>query len=552
MKREILIDPYTYLSYKKGFDSDDGRNTGSWVAPTWVGDHWRRLMAYKLYESYYRNNGRAWHQNLTDEDRSHRREYGDAGTIVDQVLSSLLGDDQSLVIPEASGDNPDPAAEEQLALLLQWAEDERFDHKMIEAERSAIKLGDAVYVLGWNEEKQRPVLRVWDPGFYFPVLDAMEDEEFPRTIHIAYEYEVPTPGDKGAAKTYIRRITWELVDTAEDERFDATVEYNHAWNENATTMTVVYSDGSWLRDNLKGDFSDLDPSKATWRSRDVDLEVDFIPVIHVPNLVAESEHYGTSLLARPLQIIDDLINNDTDLQASSATTGSPPIAVSGVGLPRDRDGKITSYGPGTVWETGDGNATMIDTSRSLDALLKYDDHLLERLAVVSKVPESLLGRVKPNEVPSGIAITLSFTPHASLVKEMRLVRKAKYRLLLKFVTRFYMANDDLVEDFGAQLVFGSFLPADRQETTTVVQSLLNSDPPAISQETAVRMLMEAGFPIEDAVLEVRRIRENDFKAAGELLDASGDIQAARQRLGLPSLPPELLENPDVPPEPEQL
>lgn len=71
----------------------------------------------------------------------------------------------------------------------------------------------------------------------------------------------------------------------------------------------------------------------------------------------------------------------------------------------------------------------------------------------------------------------------------------------------------------------------------MVNNLLNKEAPAISLETAVQMLVNAGFPIEDAVEEVNRIRQNDFSAAEDMLAATGDVNAVRARLGLPPITP---------------
>ena len=521
------IDQYSYYDYKPAF----GTVASEMMLPSWVpNDDKRRLQAYMLLAAYTRNTSRSWlDSGLSDAIKSARREYGDPATIIDSVVSSVLGDSQDIWVEKAVGEfDPDPDAVAQLDLLKEWAEKENFMMKVIEGEHVASELGDVVYVLGWDIEKNRPRLRVYDPGFYFPVLEE-DSGEYPETVHIAYEFEREIDGKE---VKFIRRITWSLEVPDDIEEFPPL---NLPWNEEPTYKQCFYSDGEWRLDNMKHGLVDLDDTAAVWASYKVPLGYDFIPVVHVPNNVAEQVHFGTSSLARVLQILDDVVSTDTDLQAASATTGTPPIAISGAAVPTDTDGNITSYGPGTVLKTGDGTATVIDTSRSLDALLKYDEHLLSRLSVNSRIPESLLGRVKPNEVPSGIALTLSFTPHMNLIKEMRMVRKVKYRLLLRFVSRMYWLAGGLASVNKAELVFGSFLPADKQEASTLVNQLYRAEgKPMISLETAVEVLVQAGFPIEDAANEVRRIQEEDFGTANELYDATGDINLVLERLGIDS------------------
>lgn len=553
MNNAPVIDTYTYYDYKSTFD---GQHTG--LAPSWVSaDHRRRLQAYKMLESYYRNSARAWlDPTISEKDRADRREYGDAELITETALASLIGNDQNIIVPNS--DTPDATQPmiDQFNILQMWAEDERFLQKVLELERTVIRLGDGCYVLGWDPNKGRPRLHVYDPGFYFPVLDESQlgEEEFPKKVHIAFEFEERINATQ--TRKYLRRMTWELlpytyhdadgVPVAADDPtmvlFDneAVDEFGrvvrlHPWNNLPSLEGCYYTDAVWELNSSSVFVDDLDINNAIVTADQVDLNIDFIPVVHIPCTVSLKEHFGTPVIARVMQLVDDIISTDTDLQAASAITGTPPIAVSGASLPKNEDGTVRSYGPGTLWETGDGSATMIDTSTSLDALLKYTDHLRQLLAVNSRTPESLLGRVKPSEVPSGIALTLSFAPHTALINEMRLVRKDKYATLLKFVCRMFMNSGDLLEIFPAEVAFGSFLPADKQETSTLVQQLFSSR--AISLETAVRMLIEAGFPIEDALVEVQLIQSRNFTDANALLDASGDVNVVRDYLGLGPVAP---------------
>jgi len=575
VRRQHFIDPWSYFDYKDSFTQQNlgPTNPNIWPAgnlhpPFWVGHHWRRLQAYKLLDSYCRNSSREWLKDIREEDRRKRREYGDPDTIVESVLASLLGDDQSIIVEGAEGDDQDEddpdapitqtAAQKQFDMLMDWAQKEQLKLKMVECERAAVKLGDGVYVLGWDPKKKRPRLHVYDPGFYFPVLAQDFGDDFPERVAVAWEFrERDESGEEG---TFVRKISWWLDDIQgydennvpvpdlyydnavlqENEEFDpdqGKILRKYPWNDESVPVTCYMTDATWKVEDIHKKVDDFDEKNAMFQVdedgntiHNLDLQIDFIPVIHMPNFVALQEHYSRSILATILQIEDDLIATDTDLQAASATTGTPPIAVSGSNLPKDERGQVVTYGPGTVFETGEGKMEALNTSENLNALIKYDEHLLSRLSVNARIPESLLGRVKPNEVPSGIALTLSFSPHSSMIREMRMVRAAKYELMLKMVSRFFMADGQLDSLAAAHLVFGSYLPADKQEASTLVTSLLNGTHPSISLETAVKILMAAGFPIDDAVEEVSRIREEDFAAANLLLDATGDIALVRKRL----------------------
>jgi hypothetical protein len=135
-------------------------------------------------------------------------------------------------------------------------------------------------------------------------------------------------------------------------------------------------------------------------------------------------------------------------------------------------------------------------------------------------------------------MALSFGPLQGLVDDMRLVRDEKYRLLLKFVQRMAIQYGELPAGpaLDAWVAFGTYMPSDLPGVVLTVTSLLNAH--AISTQTAVTMLVEAGLPIEDAAEEVDRIRGEHFEAAALLLDATGDEEAVREYLGLEGPPPE--------------
>lgn len=568
MSNELLFDSWTPMSFKRALGGKKQAGIG-WAAPSWVGGHDRRLMAYKVLQAYVDNSARVFLSTTDQGAIDNHREYGDASLIVNQIVAALLGEGQDIVVPTADDDAPEPGTAELQAWLRSWAEAERLPLKLLETERNAVALGDGVYVVGWDGAKRRPRLRVFDPGFYFPVLNDNNEDDYPEKVHLAWELDSTTPG-----KRQVRRITWELgpigpasspgllgrlagadptpLDGDEIDEAGRIVR-NYPWNDEPSSVTCYLTDAVWTLDIAAADINDFTGATAQYASDSEgeinlrDLLIDFIPVIHEPNTVAIANHYGRSSLATILQILDDLSNADTDLQAASATTGKPVIALSGATF----GGTRPSYRAGEVFEIGDGRMDVLDTSGSLAALISYVEFLMGRMSTNSRVPEAVLGRVKPSEVPSGLALQLGFGPLASMIKEMRLVRDEKYPLLLKFVHRMALAGDapDVPAEWipGTKLEFGSFLPQDQAAAVLTVQNLITAN--AISLETAVQLLVSAGLPIEDAAEEVDRIQSRDFEGANKLLDATADEGAVFDYLGreLPERPPAPLAPPVVAP-----
>lgn len=566
--QEVILDQWSSLDYKKLFH--DGR---AFMAPTWVGDHQRRLQAYRLLQAYRDNFSREWVE-LNVEKRRERREYGDADVIVETIVAAILGNDPAIRVDGADeledneppppptpkpqpGQPPppppeppkprDPKPKNPLAAKLQkwfdsWAEAEHPMLSFQEGEEDAVTLADAVYHIAWDATKGRPTVAEYDPGMYFPVLDDGHPGDYPRRVHLAWEFERDNK-NTGAKNTYVRRITFDLV-TLDAPR-------SLPWNKDQSSITCLMTDATWLIEDLSTKkVDDFAMSGAVFETnadgdevRDLDLNIDFIPVVHLPNTVARKQHFGRSSLATVLQIIDELVAADTDLSLTSRTTGFPPLSVKGT-MERATDGKtVLTYGPGTVLE---GEANLLDTSKSLDALLKYIEFLLKRLSTNSRIPESILGRIKPSEVPSGLALALSFGPLRSMVTKMRMVRDEKYPILLKFVARLAMQAGDIDPNTDLpkiKLDFGSYLPSDSAAIVTYVAEAFRAK--VISRLTAVTILVQdAGFPVADANAEVERIEHEDFEGAGLLATALAAEEPAYLYLGrtppAPQPPPQLL------------
>lgn len=573
--RELIFDQWTSLSFKRAMQKpkDAGELHGQrWRLPSWIGsENERRLTAYTVLQAYIDNAAREFLATEDAEQREDHREYGDAAVIVESIVDALLGETQKIVIDEAIAEEPEADAEELLEFFEDWAIRERFHQKMVEVETNSVGLGDAVYVLGWSSDKNRVRVRTYDPGFYFPVLDDMDEDDYPRKVHIAWQIE-----GRNGEPDRIRRITWELgnierrLETQAEARerlgFDDDVLVNeerllmvlhdgddededgfpvrqYEWNDDLSYTTCFMSDGVWTAPDVHRGYGldDFDESKAKWRTngdgeevRLLDIGVDFIPVIHIPNTIAMQAHFGKSSLSTILQVLDDLSNADTDLQAASATAGSPILALQGSNL---REGERPTYRPGEIFETGDGTMNVMSTADALDALLKYIDSLLRRLSSNARLPESILGRIKPSEVPSGLALSLSFGPLVSMVRKMRMVRDEKYPLLLKFIWRMTLANSD--EDvpvvwYDSKIQFGRYLPSDRAAVVNEVRELLAVN--GISIEQAVKELQAVGYAIDDAVEEVQRIIARDFLNADRLRAAlQGQIDEVREFLGMKPL-----------------
>ncbi|MGW1786950.1 hypothetical protein ACWCQQ_49065 [Streptomyces sp. NPDC002143] len=285
--------------------------------------------------------------------------------------------------------------------------------------------GDGVYTLVWEPSERRVLLRTYDPGWYFPEWDEGEQDaqEYPQRVHFAWE--LPADPVRGL-RDPVRRITYELgpigpatasgqarggravreqvagadgypVLTVGDtlDLRTGTVSRTYPWAPGRPSSTTCYlTDAEWLLEDLGSahDVFSLPADKAAHRVRSdgqvldrLDLMVDFIPVVHVPNSIPDAgEHWGRPTPATVLRLLDELQATDTDKASASSTTGTPIVALAGARLPIDRS---TGQPPpvrveaGTVWQPADnGRMDTLDTSAQLAELRSRVDHLLDRPA----------------------------------------------------------------------------------------------------------------------------------------------------------------------------
>lgn len=579
---DLVLDSWTGLSHKAAISQP-----GASPVPKWVGkSNQRRLTAYLILASYLSNAARFWLKTSVDDPTrwEQHREYGDPAMLRATIRSAVIGDEprplvdgsdeelgprptsEDVADETASDDDPGTeaappgeggaldeaqaeweddrrridAAMERQEWFDQWWTDERVGMKVVECEDAAVGLGDGVFELVLSNEKERPRLRVHEPGFYFPVwADDAQGDDYPDTVHLAWAFEQDDTGEE-----FIRRITYKRVELFEldgdgmSTGVTTTRRYPYA-PDVASKWTVTKTDATWRVKDLtqrQWGVNTLELSRA-WSIQsnedgealiDLDLEIDFIPVVHVPNTPAITELWGESALTRVAQILDDLAATDADLAVSSALVASPALVISGTAGGSDQ---ITTYGPGMVFRTGDGNANLLDTSSSLDALIKMQERLLDRLATVRQVPQSVLGRVDLNNQLAGITLLLSFGPFRSYITNLRLPRIDKYGLLLKFVQRMAIVGGWLQgPTLDANLAFGPFLPTDQASVVSMIVQLINAR--VISRATGMRLAQEAGVDIDSIEDELDAVRHEDFENALTLANAVGSEQVAADYLGV--------------------
>lgn len=570
------LDQWAGLSHKAAMGTAPNLS----LAPTWVPDEERRrLAAYTILDAYLRNVSRVLLDGSTTA-KAERREYGDPALLVARIVGAVLGDDPQIGVdgaakppPDAPALPPEPeplpddatdlerridtgrrarweaaAADEvaaweaawtayptlraHQAALRSWATNEMLDAVLLEWDRDAVGLGDGVVELAVSTRKGRPVVRVHDPGFYFPVLGD-DTDDYPTTVHLAWEY-CDTRGVR-----WVRRKTYRLAP------LDAPRRYPWAPDDDSFT-TCTLTDAKWRLDDAGGwTVADLDPARAIYattedgaEARDLDLGIDFVPIVHLPNTPTGKSHFGESILTVLAQLLDDLQEADSDTRKAAGLAAVPIVAASGdKSLPDD-----FAVEPGTSVSLGaNGRLDVVSMAAAMPELRAGVEALLDRLAVNSRVSSEVMGRVDSSDAASGFAMLLAFGPFTQLISDLRLTRAHKHGLLLKFAGRMLQLTGQLEpgELAPATIVPGSFLPSDLADVVARVVSLLEAH--AISRRTALAMLTAGGLTIDDAAAELDRIRAEDTLGAMQAGEATGSDQIGADWLGVelpaPPAPP---------------
>ncbi|MFD9602884.1 hypothetical protein [Streptomyces sp. NPDC059970] len=333
------------------------------------------------------------------------------------------------------------------------------------------------------------------------------------------------------------------------DRLDAdtgTIRRTYPWAPNQPSgITCYLSDAEWLLDDLTGghDVYNLPENKAAYRVRSdgevldkLDLVVDFLPVVHITNAIPDAEeHWGQPILARVIQGLDEIAATDTDSSAASATTGSPILTVSGANLPVDRTTGQPQQRPHRAWSCPSVRAaawtsSTRPTSSPNSATAPTTSSTGSPRTVGSRPPASAPSTPPPSPAATPCAVS---GPAGCARRAAASGSGAQVPLAAPHVTRLHQAGRvwPAGQTLPARIAFGPHTPTDRAAILEEVVKAVGAG--VMSLETGVRMLMDAGYPIEDASEEIARTQARAFEQAARLADATGDNAAVRDYLGLP-------------------
>jgi hypothetical protein len=528
---------------------------------TWIPqDHERRLKAYELLEAFYYNYSRDYRFSPDSGDDSQNDtilESGDASWLCRKIKAKLFGDGMILAMEmpdEIKGikslesliaNSTDQTAKtkaqtdlqaltgtrdrltEREKYMLRWWKNNNIFLAIDENETLCSYLGDCAYLVEWvkeivnGAEIGRPGLRTYDPGFIFPFFGcndkSLEDNatRVQDRVIIAWQEISKEIADNVGQTQYfvIFRDIYELRIGANGVK---KCFRKHGYYKYDASAEIDLN--NLVDDNL------LNQDNKVW----VDLGIDFMPVVLVPNIAVQGHDFGLSNLHFLIGLIDAIINSDTDLKKNSEKLGGASVFVSGkdIALARDSVTKkpvAISIQPNTIYPLGEGgSATLLDTSAMQKAILDTKSVLEKKLIRNSNITEIGAGTIDISLASlSTLSIKILLQPLLDMINPMRNQRNCVYSTMFFYVQRLFQTFGTVEERgifadplYDFYLKWGKILPDDdlaQLQEYALLETLTDT-------ETMLEKMKEDGFNID-----IKKVMERKKQKADQAAQSQMDI-----------------------------
>jgi len=492
-----IIDQYSFLDNRTGIPSD-AMPFG--VSISWVPEeHRRRLRAYTVLFGYLMNRAKLF-RSSSAHDPDDLFEDGDVEFICSALRDAAVGGGVDIHVDGGEKAAGQEKAADQQKRLKEWASQVNFDLKMMRNELKASALGDCVYWLKMDFDTGIPHLSTIDPGFVFLFFDERDENGRPQPRAV---------------------IAYEERETLSESRKRI---YKREYILKGEICMVTAGWYSYEADNSLDDLKLIEYEKDS-QGQDIasrDLDLPFIPLVWVPNMLLDDDHFGISDIAFVLDLIDKIINAGSDLDRSAQTTGynmlynenpdafmmtaAPELETSGSRISGRRYMKAE---PGMIFN---GKIGVVDSSTSLDALLKYTEFLEEKLLKHTRLGKLLGAKVQAKEIASGVVAKMFLTPLTWKIAVKQLSRRWKYGLLFEMAAEMFRRHGKdedkrlFKNEYTVSITVHDGLPENEEADLAEALKMI----PYVSMETGIELLkpflFKRGLTEEQLQEEVERIR----------------------------------------------
>lgn len=493
-------------------------------APGWVPEADKvRIQAYQKYEEIYWSSEEGYLEVMRG-DNENAIFMPTARTLINAVDRYTAPDfGWTITAPGAEATDTAASGPVQIAQLAFEAlfTREQFLSKFASNKLKGLYRGDWLWHIIADDTKalgRRIKIMAVDPGAYFPVTEAMikeggDDEKIVR-VHLAEPITMNN-------QEYVSRMTYERVLDEDGNQIGLT------------RMHAIYKPDEWSG-TAAGPVATILPLE------ELPDEIPAIPVYHLKNIDPTAPFGSSELrgLESTLLGINQTIS-DEDLTLALEGIG---VYATDSGAPRDEQGNPVDWimGPGRFL-INSGNLRRINGATNISA---YGDHYTRMYDAVRGAlgaSDAALGKVDSAIAESGIALALQFAPMLAHTKAKdqhildvhgQMFHDLCYWLTVYEELPLLMSGEggELTPAVMVQPTIGNKIPINRKQVLDEVITMRMATPALVSMATAIRLLREAGFDLEENEFELV-MKENEELLAnfgGEQDDANADDRRAQE------------------------
>jgi hypothetical protein len=438
------------------------------VLPTWLSpDDAQRISAYALYEGMYRNVPDAY--KIIQRGSEQNPILVPAAKTIVEATNRFLAKDWTFVADPRLGTDSERALLTQV--LTPLFRRERVWSKFAAQKRYGLIRGDTCWHILADPLRlpgKRISIMELDPATYFPIFDENDD-----TKRIGCHIVEIRANDKN--EQMVKRQTYRK------DQESGVITHEITWWE-----LGAWDDRYLLPEDLK---KAKNPPTPPLPLHTLPPEITALPVYHIKNDPAPSDHFGVSELAGLERIAAAVSQAISDEEIELALAGLG-LYVTTSGPPVDESGNETTWkiGPGYVAEI-DPEATWERVSgvASVEPNLDHIRYLEAKMKEASGTPDIAIGDVSEVRlVESGIALAFKMAPILAKCAEKEQEMLSIYDQMLYDISRGWLPAYE-------QINFG--------ESATAVSIV--SDPMPINREA---FLKEVGLLIDKGIISVEYAR----------------------------------------------
>lgn len=441
--------------------------------PNWVPEYEReRIAAYQVFEEMY------WtHPGIfdlltrgSDEDPISIP----TARIIVNTLSRYAGKGLR-IIPNPLFGTPNEQAAITLALDPFMAR-EAFVSRFAGSKKMGLIQGDAVWHIVANPAKlpgSRVSVKKVDPAAYFPVPDEFLEDGIYRRVHIAEQWVDPDDD----AKVFVEKLTYEQME-----------------NPDGSPGAIFREAGLYETEGWAGDGDKAPVLVEVILAREqLDVRITTIPVYNFRNSMLDDGPYGNSVVRGLARLMAAINQSTTDEDLALALEGLGVYATES-GAPVDENGEDTDWwiAPGRVLERVQ-NFKRVEGVTSVTPFEDHIDALTKFLFLAADVTEAAMGEVDAQVAESGIARMLKLAPTIEAAREINDAWKTGLTQLFFDLHAWFQVYEGITWGIAVPMItFLDPAPVDRKAAIDEIIKLVSSDPPLMSQQTALARLAELG------------------------------------------------------------